>query len=222
MKLIYLHQYFRKPSMNGGIRSYEFAKRLAESGHDVTIVTSDNETVFKGWKIERLDGFEIHWVSVEYNNSYGFIRRLWAFFKFLLLSSIHICKLKSDKLYVTSTPLTVAIPALFYKLFKRKPFIFEVRDVWPEVPVALGVIKNKLLIKLAYALEAITYKNAAHIVALSPDMKKSILKRCGETSVSAIPNAADCHLFNLSLAAGDPFIEQLKTIKQKHKKIVFF
>ena len=222
MRLIYLHQYFRKPSMNGGIRSYEFAKRLAQSGNNVVVVTSDNQHNFSGWKIEQLDGFEVHWVSVKYDNSYGFMRRLWAFFKFLLLSSIHICKLKSDKLFVTSTPLTVAIPALIYKLVKRKPYVFEVRDVWPEVPIALGVINNKVIIKFAYLLEKLAYRNADHIVALSSDMKASILGRSGHTPVTAIPNASDCHLFNLPLVKNDPFIEQLKAIKQKHKKIVFY
>jgi hypothetical protein len=66
--------------MTGGIRSYEFAKRLADSGHNVVVVTSDNENVFNGWKVEPLDGFEVHWISVKYDNSFGFIRRLWSFF----------------------------------------------------------------------------------------------------------------------------------------------
>lgn len=222
MKLIYLHQYFKKPSMNGGIRSYEFAKRLAQSGHDVVMVTSDNQSKFKGWKIEKLDGFEVHWVSVQYDNSFGFFRRLWAFFKFLVLASIHICSLKSDKLFVTSTPLTVAIPALIYKFVKRKPYIFEVRDVWPEVPIALGVIKNTLLIKSAILLERIAYSNASHIIALSPDMKKSVLKRCADTPVTVITNAADCHLFNQSLSGDDKFTNLLNMLKEKHKKVVFY
>lgn len=222
MKLIYLHQYFKKPSMNGGIRSYEFAKRLAQSGHDVVMVTSDNENEFSGWRVEEFDGFEVHWVSVKYDNSFGFFKRLWAFIKFLVLASIHICSLKSDKLFVTSTPLTVAIPALIYKFFKRKPYVFEVRDVWPEVPIALGVIKSKILIQVALLLEKLAYKNAEHIVALSPDMKNSVLERCANTPVTVITNAADCHLFKLPLSKKDPFIDKLQVIKSRHKKVVFY
>lgn len=222
MKIIYLHQYFRKPSMNGGVRSYEFAKRLAAHGHEVVMVTADNENEFSGWKVEKLDGFEVHWVSVKYDNSYGFLKRLWAFFKFLVLASIHICCLKSDKLFVTSTPLTVAIPALIYKMVKRRPYVFEVRDVWPEVPIALGIIKNKILIQAAFLLEKLAYKNASHIVALSPDMKSSVLERCGITPVSVISNAADCHLFNLPLPIRDSFLEKLESIKNKHGKVVFY
>jgi len=210
------------PTMNGGIRSYEFAKRLASRGHKVVVVTSDNQNEFSGWRIDSVDGFEVHWVSIKYDNSFGFFRRLWSFFKFLLLSTIHICNLKSDKLIATSTPLTVAVPALLYKLFKRKPYIFEVRDVWPEVPIALGIIKNKLLIKFAYLLEKLAYKHAEHIVALSADMKQSILKRCSCTPVSVITNAADCYFFNLPLSANSPFIKKLEAIKNKHKRVVFY
>lgn len=222
MRIIYLHQYYCTPSMNGGIRSYEFAKRLAKAGHDVIVVTSDTENKFKGWKVEKQEGFEVHWISVSYNNNYGFCMRLYAFFKFLILSSVHICRMKSDKLYATSTPLTIAIPALIYKLFKKKPFIFEVRDVWPEVPVALGVINNRALIKLSSILEKQAYSNAEHIVALSPDMEKSISNEKIKGKISVIPNASDCHLFNLPLSENDPFISKLKVIRRRHKKVVFY
>jgi glycosyltransferase involved in cell wall biosynthesis len=221
MKLLYLHQYFRKPSMNGGIRSYEFAKRLAQTGHEVIVITSDNEHEFSGWKFEQLDGFEIHWISVKYDNSFGFAKRLCAFFKFIFYASVHICRIKSDKLFVTSTPLTVAIPALIYKLIKRKPYIFEVRDVWPEVPIALKVIKNKWLIQCAYFMEKLAYKYAEHIIALSPDMEKSIIMRSTGTAITVIPNASDCHLFNIPIVEDD-FLVKLNVIKSKHSKVVFY
>ncbi|MCU8408559.1 glycosyltransferase family 4 protein [Vibrio vulnificus] len=221
MKLVYLHQYFKKPTMNGGIRSYEFAKRLAESGHDVVVVTSDTNNSFSGWRIEKLDGFEVHWISVKYDNSYGFLMRMYAFVKFLVLSSVHICKIDCDKLFATSTPLTIAIPALVFKFFKRKPYVFEVRDVWPEVPIALGVLKSKVLIYSALFLEKIAYTQAEHIVALSPDMASSIKKRCGNTQVTVIPNASDCHLFNQSIP-DDDFSKCLDDIRNQHDFVVFY
>jgi glycosyltransferase involved in cell wall biosynthesis len=207
--------------MNGGIRSYEFAKRLSQSGHEVVVITSDNEHEFSGWKVEQLDGFEVHWISVKYDNSFGFAKRLGSFFKFIFYASVHICRIKSDKLFVTSTPLTVAIPALIYKLIKRKPYIFEVRDVWPEVPIALKVIKNKWLIKCAYFMEKLAYKYAEHIVALSPDMAKSIKTRSTGIAITVIPNAADCHLFNVPIVEDD-FLVKLNVIKSKHPKVVFY
>ncbi|EIY9461356.1 glycosyltransferase family 4 protein [Vibrio vulnificus] len=221
MKLTYLHQYFKKPTMNGGVRSYEFAKRLSESGHDVIVVTSDSENSFRGWKIEKVDGFEVHWISVKYDNNFGFLMRMHAFIKFLVLSSIHICKIDSDKLFATSTPLTVAIPALIYKFLRRQPYVFEVRDVWPEVPIALGVLKSKFLISPALLLERLAYKYAESVIALSPDMASSINNRFDNVNVTIIPNASDCHLFNKPVVEDD-FSNRLDEIKNMHEFVVFY
>lgn len=207
--------------MNGGVRSYEFAKRLVADGHRVQLVTADCENKFKGWKVEEIEGIEVHWVSISYNNSFGFTKRLWAFFKFLILASFRICSLKSDKLIATSTPLTVAVPALIYKFVTRKQYIFEVRDVWPEVPIALGVVKNPILKKAAYFLEKTAYRNASSIICLSPDMKASIESRTKNKAVYVIPNASDRYLFE-NKEENIELIEKLSQISGKHKRIVFY
>ncbi len=223
MKLIYLHQYFRKPSMAGGVRSYEFSKRLAADGHEVVVVTSDGDNVFRGWRIEEIDGFEVHWVSVVYDNKFGYLRRSLAFLRFVGKATFHICLLKSDKLIATSTPLTVAIPAIFYHVFKRKPYVFEVRDVWPEVPISLGIIKNKVLIYCAKLIEVNAYRYAESVIALSPDMKASILKVLPSRGVAVIPNASDVDLFKEEFTPDASVLtRQLQSIRCKHSRIVFY
>lgn len=77
----------------------------------------------------------------------------------------------------TSTPLTIGIPAIIKSILHKTPYVFEVRDVWPEAVAAIGAIRNKMLLKLLYKLEYITYKKAEYIVPLSVDMKQSILSR---------------------------------------------
>lgn len=223
MNIIYLHQYFKKPTMRGGIRSYEFAKRLVRDGHNVKVITSDTENDFNGWKIERYDGIEIHWISIKYNNNFGFLRRVFSFLKFIFFSTAHILRLKSDILIATSTPLSVAVPAIIYKKVKSVPYIFEVRDVWPEVPIALGVLNNKLFIFLASLLETFAYKYATKIIALSPDMKKSIESRNDNVTVVVIPNASDTDLFDFANLPFDcPVFNSLNNIRKKHDKIVFY
>ncbi len=223
MKIIYLHQYFKKPSMSGGVRSYEFARRLVRDGHDVILVTSDTKNRFKSWKVEFIDGIEVHWISVPYDNSYGIFSRLWAFLKFIFLATIHCSKIKCDKIFATSTPLTVAIPAIIMNKIKGTPYLFEVRDVWPEVPIALGVINNKVLKWVAFWLEKVAYKNADSIIALSIDMKKSIISRFPECTVKVIPNAADVNLFDTSKDDdNEELVASINSIKEKHKFIVFY
>ncbi|MFH4499717.1 glycosyltransferase family 4 protein [Vibrio diabolicus] len=223
MKIIYIHQYFKLPKMSGGVRSFEQAKRMVSDGHKVIMITSDTANYFKGWKIEEYDGIEIHWVSVKYDNKFGFVQRILSFLKFILLASFHMLKIKSDLVYATSTPLTIVIPAIIYKKIKKVPYVFEVRDVWPEVPIALGVIKNSFLKKSAYFLERLAYKNARNIIALSPDMRSSIESRYKLDNIEVIPNAADVSIFrNRSVNKNDPIYLKLNSIKERHNKVLFY
>jgi glycosyltransferase involved in cell wall biosynthesis len=226
LNILYLHQYFKKPDSSGGVRSYEFAKRLAKDGHEVHIITSDTDNSFRGWNVEVFENITIHWISIKYNNRFGFFSRLLAFFKFILHASFRVVSLQSDQLIASSTPLTVAVPALIYRLIKRKPYIFEVRDVWPEVPIALGIIKNKLLISICEYLEVLAYMHAKSIIVLSKDMASSIISRTNldGIDINVIPNASDIDLFRdiSNEPVDDSILKPLLKIRENHKKIVFY
>ncbi len=177
-KLTYIHQYFKFPDENGGTRSYDLSKEFVAKGVEVIILTSTSvKKSSKRWYVYKRDGLEIHEICIPYDNSFGKLRRVNSFFKFLFFTTIHLMKLNTDIVLATSTPLTVGIPALFKKWFGKTPFIFEVRDVWPEAVIAIGAIKNKSFQKILYRLEKLIYKNAAAIVPLSTDMQKSIVSR---------------------------------------------
>ena len=99
-------------------------------------------------------------------------------------------------IFSTSTPLTVGLPALLSKWFKGTPFVFEVRDLWPEVPIQMGALNNPILKKSAIAFEKIIYKNAKNIIALSPGMKEGVLKRLkNKNKVTMIPNMSKIEEF---------------------------
>lgn len=180
MKLIYLHQYFKFPDETGGTRSYDLASSFVSKGIDVTVLTSTSDEKYntkQRWvEIER-NGIEVHYVYLPYGNHLSYLQRSFVFFKFLWFATFRLLKLKGDVVLATSTPLTIGIPALIKKWFGKTPFIFEVRDVWPEAVIAIGAIKNKWLQKLLYRLEKLIYKNAIAIVPLSTDMQKSIVSR---------------------------------------------
>ncbi len=197
MKIIYLHQYFNTPEMPGSSRPYEFAKRLVAMGHEVTMITTYREHYKTNkWFKTNYDGIQIHWLPLGYSNHMSFFERIKVFFLFAWRAYIKSKKVKGDIIFASSTPLTIAIPAVLISKKKKIPMVFEVRDLWPDVPIAMKILKNPVLIYLAKLLEIWTYKNSASIIALSPEMKKGIISKNIDTKkVAIIPNSSDLEKF---------------------------
>lgn len=201
MRIVYIHQYFKTPSTPGGSRSYEMARRLAARGHDVHIVASTSEAA-SGFT-ESVENFTVHWLSVPYSQLMSYKERIKAFISFAARAAKISRKLRGDVVFASSTPLTVAIPGIISTLFRRSRLVFEVRDLWPDVPIMMGALESRLQRVAALTLEKFTYRYAAHIVALSPDMRDAIIsKGVNSRKVSVIPNASDNHLFQEQSSAG--------------------
>lgn len=203
--LIYLHQYFATPDDGQGTRSYELARRLVARGFRVHMVTSCQRGD-RATRHEVIEGIEVHWIRVPYDNSMGFAHRVFAFLKFSILACVLVLRIRADLVFATSTPLTIAIPALVGKWIKRVPLVFEVRDLWPELPVAIGALRNPVLIRGAQALERTVYRASEHVVGLSPGMCEGI-KRTGVPAerVSLIPNSCDFDRFAVDSGAAADF-----------------
>lgn len=207
MQIAYIHQYFSTPVGSGGIRTYEFARRWVEAGHKVTVITTcvrltnkelkQAEILKKGIKKLSLEGIDIIAIEVPYDSNMGVVRRGLSFLQFCWRSSCVLIRLKKiDIVFATSTPLTVAIPALVNKFFRKVAFVFEVRDLWPKNLIANGIIKNKLLVTTSLWFEKYIYKKAAGIVALSPNMKEYIDQITEKPDKTiTVPNCADIELF---------------------------
>ncbi|MBL7261389.1 glycosyltransferase family 4 protein [Paractinoplanes lichenicola] len=197
MHIVYIHQYYCNPGMAGGIRSYEQARRLVARGHTVDVITTDitGTSTERGWRQTEDDGVRVHWFSIPYNNSMSYARRIRAFFQFMAVATTKAAALKGDLVFATSTPLTVAVPGVLAAKLRRVPFVFEVRDLWPEVPIEMGALRNPLARKAAGALATFAYRNAREVVALSPGMAAGVRKRRPATRTTVIPNAADMEMF---------------------------
>jgi len=198
MRVIYFHQYFNTPEMVGGTRSYEIAKRMVEAGHQVHMVTTRTEGAIQDeqWDIEEVDGITVHWLSVQYSNKMGALQRILAFTKFAREAGAYGSKLQGDVIFATSTPLTVAIPGVKVSRKLGVPLVFEVRDLWPEVPIAMGALRFPLSAWLARQLEKWAYRNSKWVIGLSPGMCDGIVKAgFPKDRVKCIPNGADVGLF---------------------------
>ncbi|PRP66920.1 glycosyltransferase family 4 protein [Nonlabens agnitus] len=204
MKLIYLHQYFLFPEDSGGTRSYDLAKSFVKQGFEVEVITSSgfikSVEFYDQWTLIKREGIKIHVLKLDYSNSMSYVQRILVFIKFLWFSTIKALAIKADIVLATSTPLTIGIPALIKKWLHKTPFVFETRDVWPEVVVAIGAINNNVVQNLLYYLEKTIYKNSSAIVSLSSDMKQSIVSRypniCKNKPVIVIENISEIERFS--------------------------
>ena len=203
MRIIYIHQYFKKITENGSHRSWYLASALSDAGFDVQMITAHH---FPN-KTEKInENFTVHYLNVPYDNSFGFFKRILAFFSFfwksffLAKKIIKENKYKSKKniVYATSTPLTVGITAFLLEKFYKIPYFFEVRDLWPEAPIQMKVIKNFILIKILRFLERKIYQNASKIITLSPAMHAhvgEVLSNIPKKEIFMFPNMSDNEFF---------------------------
>jgi glycosyltransferase involved in cell wall biosynthesis len=195
MRILYIHQYFNTPSMVGSTRSYEFARRLVQQNHEVHIVSADRGPTGARYRSQEYGGMRIHWVASAYSNAMSFPRRIVAFAQFAVRTILAVRKIDADVVIATSTPLTVAIPGAYAARRSRCPFVFEVRDLWPEVPIDIGALTNPLAIQLARWLERFAYSRADEVIALSPGMAEGVLEVLPRASVTVIPNGSDVDEF---------------------------
>ena len=197
MNIIYLHQYFVTPEEYGATRSYWFAKKLTEQGHQVTVISALSSSTLREKGTYNIDGIRVIYLGGRYSNLHSMFGKLLHFIRYFFAASLTLLRQKRpDLVFATSTPLTVGAIALLGKKIKRTTFVFEVRDLWPEFPIQIGAIKNPVIIKTLKWLERSIYQNALHIVALSPGMKEGIIQSgVEESKIIVIPNMSKPDIF---------------------------
>ena len=223
MKVIYLHQYFCTPSMSSGTRSYEMARRLVKKGHKVYMISSKHshsEIKERNFSIE--EGVHVWWLPVKYSNNMNFIQRIYSFIVYCIYAYIIGRKLNYGLVLASSTPLTVAIPGIFLSKIRKVPFILEVRDLWPAIPIKLRIIRNVLLIKLSQYLERISYRLSDKIIALSYGMRDGIINTgINKSKITVIPNGSDIELFNINSKSDIGFIDQTDWLNTDRDIIIY-
>ncbi|WP_279130995.1 glycosyltransferase family 4 protein [Photobacterium phosphoreum] len=207
MNILYFHQHFSTPKGSAGIRSYCMAQRLIHHGHSVTMVcgsygggeTGLKTEFVKGKREGMVDNIRVIEFNLAYSNSDGLLKRSLTFVKFALKSIVLALTEKYDIVFATTTPLTAGIPGIFARWVRGKRFIFEVRDLWPELPKQMGVIKNPVILGLMSLLEWASYRSAHCCIGLSPGIVEGIKKRGVPASkITMVPNGCDLSIFSQS------------------------
>ena len=205
MHILLIHQAFAALDEPGGTRHHELARFFAEHGHQVTIITSP---------ISYLTGkagkSKIPWVEKQTDGEHITILRAYAypalhrsfahrvvnFISFMLSSFLIGLKVKNvDVVWGTSPPIFQGMTAWAMARIKRIPFLFEVRDLWPAFAVAVGVLRQPLLIKASEWLERFLYHRADLVVVNSPGYIQHVKER-GARRVELVQNGTDTSMFN--------------------------
>jgi glycosyltransferase involved in cell wall biosynthesis len=176
-------------------------------GHEVNMITSWREpNDRKTWFVTDEAGIKVHWLPVPYSNKMPYGQRIRAFFRFASGAACKAVSLPADVVFATSTPLTIAVPAVYAAHQRNVPMVFEVRDLWPDLPIAMGALRSPILIQGARWLERFTYRYAKALVALSPGMQVGI-ERQGVPAerITMIPNSCDLDHFSPNREQGLAF-----------------
>lgn len=200
MKILYFYQYYSTPKGSWGTRVHEFAQEWVKQGHEVQVITSIySKSDLKAEKFiehQKFEGVDVTVINVRIDNKQPIAKRIGTFITYALCSIWYALTARADVVISSSGPITVGIPGLIARYVRGKKFVFEARDLWPEGAIELGLIKNKTMQKMAYALESRCYKASSLIVALSIGMRENIEKRFPFAKVIDVTNAANIPLFS--------------------------
>ena len=200
MKILYFYQYFATSKGSWGTRVHEFTSEWAKKGHQVTVVTSvyskSDISSDKFIDIQEFDGVKVIIINVRIDNRQSFFKRIFSFLTYSFFSCWYALTYPTDVVIASSGPITVGVPGLLTKWIRRKKFVFECGDLWPDGAIELGIIKSPLMIRFSRWFEKICYKSADLIVGLSIGMEQEIQAKSPQSKVITVTNAANIDLFS--------------------------
>lgn len=206
MRILLINQVFVSPDEPGHTRHFELAKFMQQQGHELVIVASDvnyqtgKKTIaHSGLSIEQnIAGIRVFRSAIIPSLHRSYFWRILSFFSFMFSSIWTALKVKDvDLIMGTTPPIFQAVSAWFVAFVRRKPFLLEVRDLWPEFIVSMGEFRNPVLIQMARWLERFLYAHASHILVNSPAYGEYIeQKGVAKEKISFIPYGTDIEMFS--------------------------
>lgn len=225
MHILFLTDNF-PPEVNApASRTYEHAIRWVAKGCEVTVITCfpnfPDGKIFSGYKnkwrkSELIDGINVIRVKTYMSANEGFFLRTLDYITFMINSFIiGLFQKKPDVIIATSPQFFTAISGWLLAIFHHRPFIFELRDIWPASIIAVGAMKKGLLIKLLERLELFLYKKADAIISLTNAFKKELIERgIREDKIFVVLNGVDLNLYK-PISVKDPILIKKYSIQNK-------
>lgn len=205
MHVLFLTHYFPPEGNAPASRTYDNCKRWVQSGHDVTVITGvpnvPDGIIYEGyrnkiWQWESKDSIRVLRVWTYIAPNKGVVRRIANYLSFMISSLQGIFVREIDIVVATSPQFFCAVGGYLLSYLKRVPFVMEVRDLWPESIMAVGVLKNRRILRISEWLEIFLYKKAERVVVVTESFKKVISEKgIPERKITVIKNGVDLEFF---------------------------
>ena len=207
MRILFLSHYFHPEGNAPGTRVYELTRRWAARGHQVVVITGvpnvPDGVAYEGYENrlyqqEQVDGVDVRRVWTYLAANRGTSRRILNYLSFMLAASVAACFVKRpDVVIATSPQFFCGWAGVFASRLRRRPFVLEIRDLWPESIVSVGAMRNPRIIRLLEWLEKAMYATADRIVTVGPGYRDGLVERgVDEARISIIPNGVDRVFFS--------------------------
>lgn len=226
MKILLLTQWFDpEPTFKG----LAFAKELKRQGHDVQVLTGfpnyPGGKIYDGYKLklyqrEEVDGISILRVALYPNHDSSALKRIFNYISFAFMAILFgiFATKKANVIYAYHPPLTVGIAAIFIKLFRRTPIVYDIQDMWPDTLKATGMLNNHKILNFIGSVCKLVYRFVDHIVVLCPGFKHTLIERgVSKEKISVIYNWCD----EQGLTQAKPAKPEYQQIMQNKFNIVF-
>lgn len=208
MHILFITDNFPPESNAPASRTFEHASLWVKMGHRVSVITCFPNfpfgNVYPGYKRgiyikEIMNGIEVHRVWSYMTANQGFLKRIIDFISFMIAAIPGSFMVKKPDIVIATSPqFFSAVAGYMVGFLKRIPFVFEVRDLWPEQILVVGVMKKGVIIHILFKLANFLYHHAARVVALGDGYKVQICKgyNVSPEQIEVIPNGILPELFS--------------------------
>jgi len=226
MKILFITDNF-PPEVNApATRTIEHCKEWIKNGAEITVITCfpnfPRGKVFEGYKnqwkqIEEMDGIQVIRIWTYIAPNAGFLKRILDYFSFAFTSFIAGLHVKTDVIVATSPQFFTTISGFLLSFFKRKPWIFELRDLWPESIITVGAMKKGFIYHVLEKIELFLYKKSSVVVPVTNSFKRNLISRgINEKKIKVVTNGSNMELFK----PAEKNIELLEELGLKNKFIL--
>jgi len=207
MHILFLTDNFPPESNAPASRTYEHTREWVKLGHQVTVITGvpnyPEGVIYPGYQNkwyqrEEIEGIEVVRVKTYMALNAGTVRRLIDFNSYALMAGIvALFRKRADIIVATSPQLFAGITACVLAFLQRRPWVFELRDMWPASVYAVGVVKPRRLIRFAEKVEMLLYRSASRIVPVTQRFKDTLMERGVDgRKIHVVTNGVDLNTFS--------------------------